>query len=166
MKRLLVLLLLILVTACYNKKDNTEHITYFENSPYTECKVPVIKKELSDTALLFIIDTGANISILDEGWYSNHRDLFTFIKSVETSISGIGGVTIATQDIVTGDFKDGSVTFITSNLEAVRENLKSRGYNIVGIIGSDYFEQSPTIIDYGNRAIYSSKIDTDSIKFH
>ena len=48
-------------------------------------------------------------------------------------------------------------------LSDISSYLKIEGYNIVGIIGSDFFERTLSIIDYGNRALYFASLDLDSL---
>jgi hypothetical protein len=68
-----------------------------------------------------------------------------------------------TVDVVIGELSIGDVIFMESDLSSVRRQLQIEGYNIIGIIGSDFFERTLSIIDYGNRALYFASLDLDSL---
>lgn len=163
MKKLIFLLVMFLMTACVSK-NKSEDVLYFENPSYVECNIPVIKTYLDSTEVSFILDTGANNSLIDSDWYSKHQELFTFSRTVEIQYHGINGSTeIEEVDVVVGKLAIGNVTFMESNLSAIKEQLHAQGYDVIGIIGSDFFERNMTVIDYGNRALYFVDLKLDSL---
>ena len=48
------------------------------------------------------------------------------------------------------------VVFTTANLSLVKENLKKQGFDIIGILGSDYLLDNQLIINYYKQAVYSA----------
>lgn len=160
----LLIIMLFLAVGCNNKPVNTESLLYFENK-YTEaCNIPVVKSQVGNQTAYFIIDTGANTSLIDSDYYRTHQELFVFSHTVDVQYHGIGGSTEEmTVDVVIGELSIGDVIFMESDLSSVRMQLQIEGYNIIGIIGSDFFERTLSIIDYGNRALYFASLDLDSL---
>ncbi|UWG73597.1 MAG: Retroviral aspartyl protease [Bacteriophage sp.] len=160
----LLIIMLFLAVGCNNKPVNTESLLYFENK-YTEaCNIPVVKSQVGNQTAYFIIDTGANTSLIDSDYYRTHQELFVFSHTVDVQYHGIGGSTEEmTVDVVIGELSIGDVIFMESDLSSVRRQLQIEGYNIIGIIGSDFFERTLSIIDYGNRALYFASLDLDSL---
>lgn len=156
----LLIIMLFLAVGC----NNTESLLYFENK-YTEaCNIPVVKSQVGNQTAYFIIDTGANTSLIDSDYYRTHQELFVFSHTVDVQYHGIGGSTEEmTVDVVIGELSIGDVIFMESDLSSVRRQLQIEGYNIIGIIGSDFFERTLSIIDYGNRALYFASLDLDSL---
>lgn len=160
--RALLIIMLFLAVGC--RPTNTESLLYFENK-YTEaCNIPVVKSQVGNQTAYFIIDTGANTSLIDSDYYRTHQELFVFSHTVDVQYHGIGGSTEEmTVDVVIGELSIGDVIFMESDLSSVRRQLQIEGYNIIGIIGSDFFERTLSIIDYGNRALYFASLDLDSL---
>jgi hypothetical protein len=49
------------------------------------------------------------------------------------------------------------ILFSTSDLSPIIKDLETQGFNIVGILGSDYLRDNYSIIDYKKQAVYSAK---------
>jgi len=48
----------------------------------------------------------------------------------------------------------GYVTLVESDLSSVKDKLKNDGYNVIGIIGSDFLKTRNYIIDFEKRMLY------------
>lgn len=158
----------ILFNACQNKKkvENTDSIFYFENSKY-DLHTPLIQMKLNGKVQFWIVDTGANMSLLDEKFYSEHQDDVTFLRSVDMNLHGVSGSTTYTSSYVLGYLgKDGyfAQQFLTSDLTSVRRSVKSStGYDVAGILGADYLERYAFTVDFYNRSVYQHEAPIDSI---
>ena len=159
--RNIIFFILLFLIACKEPNPNT---IQFENPTYSTCNIPIVKLKIGDTTANFIIDSGANTSLIDEDFYSTHSDLFQFADRIDINQIGINGSKdYKNREIVIANTDLGNITFITQDLTAVMKGVK--GYNIVGIIGSSHFELYPTIIDYYNRCIYFQKISLNLCSF-
>ena len=84
MKKYLILLLTIILTACSEQKSiNTDFIN-------SDCNIPIIECVLGTDTVDMIVDTGAEYSLIDSKYLENN-ECFTVVNSVETQFSGIGG---------------------------------------------------------------------------
>lgn len=163
MKKLLLVLLTVLVMACKNTPSN--EIAYFQNPTYVECNIPIIKTQIDSTEVCLILDTGANMSLIDSDWYRKNQHLVTYSRTIEIKYHGIGGSTEMQEvDVVVAKLPIGSVVFTESNLSSIKKQISEQGYNIIGIIGSDFFERTSAVIDYGNRALFFADLELDSLK--
>ena len=144
MKKYLILLLLVFITACGNKSEQGTFI----NSDYN---IPIIECVIGNDTVNMIVDTGAEYSLIDSKYLENNKG-FTVVNSVETRFSGIGGVNTQISRIVSTKSNLGYITFVEQNLDAVVKSLPN--YNIVGLIGSDFLKSRNYIIDYKVRKIY------------
>ena len=145
MKKFLISLLIILLTACNNIK--VEQNSFIN----TDCNIPIIECVLGNDTVDMIVDTGAEYSLIDSKYLENN-DCFTVVNSIETQFSGIGGVNTQISRIVSTESSLGYITFVEQNLDAVVKSLPN--YNIVGLIGSDFLKSRNYIIDYKSRKIY------------
>jgi len=154
MKKISIFILLLLLIGCSSKeKDN---ISYFQN-PSNVVKIPVIEKVVEGQKLSFIIDSGANMSIIDSIWYSSNENLFEHDSEINILLTGISGVVSTKSKVIYTEIDGNYVVFTTSDLSPVIINLRRQGYNVVGILGSDYFQDNNLIIDYNKQAVYSAK---------
>ena len=151
MKYLLVLLLSLFIFSC--TPENKSDFVHFSNN--YECNIPMVSTYIDGIEVEFIIDTGAAISLIDADWYSKNQDEVMFINNVEVQLHGIGGSTSEEQvDIVGMNLPIGYITLMESDLSSVKDKLKTDGYNVIGIIGSDFLKTRNYIIDFEKRMIY------------
>ena len=144
MKKYLIILLTILLTACGQKHTQNDFIN-------TDCNIPIIECVLGTDTVDMIVDTGAEYSLIDSKYLEN-SECFTVVNSIETQFSGIGGINIQISRVVSTNSSLGYITFVEQNLDAVVESLSN--YNIVGLIGSDFLKSRNYIVDYKMRKIY------------
>ena len=144
MKKYLIILLTILLTACGQKHTQNDFIN-------TDCNIPIIECVLGTDTVDMIVDTGAEYSLIDSKYLENN-ECFTVVNSIETQFSGIGGINTQISRIVSTNSSLGYITFVEQNLDAVVESLSN--YDIVGLIGSDFLKSRNYIVDYKMRKIY------------
>ena len=144
MKKYLIILLTILLTACGQKHTQNDFID-------TDCNIPIIECVLGTDTVDMIVDTGAEYSLIDSKYLENN-ECFTVVNSIETQFSGIGGFNTQISRIVSTNSSLGYITFVEQNLDAVVESLSN--YDIVGLIGSDFLKSRNYIVDYKMRKIY------------
>ena len=151
MKYFLILLLSLFMFSC--TPENKTDFIHFSNN--YECNIPMVSTYIDGIEVEFIIDTGAAISLIDQDWYSKNQDEVKFINDVDIQLHGIGGSTSKQQvDIVGMDLPIGYITLMESDLSSVKDRLKTDGYNVIGIIGSDFLKTRNYIVDFEKRMIY------------
>lgn len=164
----LIALIVIILFSCDNKKYKTNDFIYsFENTDYNGVYTPISKFKINNSYKYFIIDTGANMSMIDETYYEGHKDDFKFIKELDMTLSGVSGDKDVKSKYIIAEIGDSikiSHSFITSNLSGVIYNIKSScGYDIIGIIGADYLNRYDICVDFKNDIAYRSFLNKDSI---
>lgn len=153
MKKIKYLLLLLLFCSCI-EKNNTVETKYFENNYWSEIKTPIIKINIEGENRYFLIDTGANMSVLDKYFYLLNKDKLNIVNEVEINYSGINGTKTEKSYIISSTFDDKIITFSTSDISSTINTINNKcGIKITGIIGSDFMTNYNAIIDYENRII-------------
>lgn len=152
-RQIIIILSLLLFISCsgYN-------VEYFKNNKNNKVKIPIIEKDIGNKKVLFIVDSGANLSVIDSTWYFNNSDLFRKEgEETSTIITGISGTSNLKTILVSTIIDGRHILFSTSDLSPIIKDLETQGFNIVGILGSDYLRDNYSIIDYKKQAVYSAK---------
>lgn len=146
MKKLILILLLAICAACTPNKNNMVDFTYAGN-------LPVVGDTINTEVVHFIIDSGANLSLLDSDYYEANKGDLEVLKSVEMSLYGISGVAdYRTSATVVMHTSIGRCVFQESDLSPVVKKANSYGYNVIGIIGSDFLRDD-YIINYKTKQL-------------
>lgn len=174
MKTRLIKLILVLsvfstifVTSCTNGGKNTDFLYHFEQTENSGINTPITKIPVDGNGKYFIIDTGANMSLIDEKYYEKNKIEFQFLKTIDITIQGISGGKDVQASYIIGELGDSikiNHQFMTSDLTGVISNIKNAcGIEIIGIIGADYLIRYDFSVDFKNRAIYRNTLPLDSI---
>lgn len=145
------LLLFLLSISLSNCKDkvNTPSVKNFENSIWSEIKTPIIKIPINKVDRYFLVDTGANLSVLDKYYYIINQSSLDQVNEIEINYSGINGTKTEKAYVVNAYFEDRIITFTTSDISEVIKTIKKKcGIEISGIIGSDFMRNYNVVIDY------------------
>lgn len=163
---LIFIALLVFWTSCNNKEQNND-VYAFENITTSDVHTPIIELKLNGSGKYWIVDTGANMSLIDETFYEKNKDEFCYIKDFEMTLNGVSGSKNYVTRYVSCELGDSIIIthqFLTSDLSGVKKNIKDRlNIDIVGIIGSDYLDRYSYTIDFYNRLLYRHKINVDSL---
>jgi len=109
---------------------------------------------------LFILDTGAGISVIDTK-QANHFLLILQKDSASFSGAGAGGQGIEIipsqgNKLEIGNYVVCDFTFSVMSLEHVNQAMTQAGIQdaLIGVIGVDILKPGKAIIDYGNMKLY------------
>ena len=156
-----IIIVIIAVVACaflINKLEEKVSNTMSFREALALAELPVVTFYQGDKKLNLLLDTGANISIID-------KEVASTISTNETprvsKITGIGGSVkdVAIVDIVlqykNNTFKDGfQVTDMTPTFSAIKN---ATGVTIHGIIGNRFMQKYKYILDFDKMIAYSKK---------
>lgn len=156
-----IIIVIIAVVACaflINKLEEKVSNTMSFREALALAELPVVTFYQGDKKLNLLLDTGANISIID-------KEVANTINTKETprvsKITGIGGSVkdVAIVDIVlqykNNTFKDGfQVTDMSSTFSAIKN---ATGVTIHGIIGNKFMQKYKYILDFDKMIAYSKK---------
>ena len=156
MKKISILIIILLIANILLIKNRSPKVIPFKNSHNEDIRIPIIQKDINNKEVLFILDSGANISIIDSTWYYNNRQVFTETEDVNMVLIGISGIVSINSKIVYTEIDEDYVVFAITDLVPVTQNLSKQGFKIVGILGSDYLMDNNLIIDYKKQAVYTA----------
>lgn len=154
-----------------DSKPKTPYSVSFKNS-YKGTKVPLIKLKIRNKFCYFLVDTGANTSIIDARYYNSLPDDIKQLAVEENvQITGIGdGIDnqdgkdkvirrqSQTQSIVLdasfGPYKYDNTIFIIADLRAPFMQLERVLQEpVIGLLGTDFIKQYQWIIDFKSMSI-------------
>ena len=138
-------MLLIILSSCNKVK--------FENDKDHRVKIPIVKKEILGKDYLFIVDSGASMSIIDSTFYSNNSHLFEFKEEVDLIFTGISAKRELTSSLILVRINNKITLFVASDISSMRNSFNEYDYDIIGILGSDYLNKNKLIIDYNNKTL-------------
>ncbi len=144
-----LLIILVLFISC---NESSKYYKFFKNN---EIKIPIVEKTIGDKSYNFIVDSGANISLIDSTWYSNNTDLFSYEGTNEIWITGVSGITKANTVIISTKVDSNLMYFATSDLTSVIKALREQKIEVIGLLGSEYLQHNKLILDYNKKALYS-----------
>lgn len=137
------------------KKSRREKISFKESLDLTE--LPVVTFICNRHKLNFLIDTGANNSILNASVADKMKIDVEEFEGVETNTAG-GTINLNKVANLSIKYSDNYVydeCFLISNMdEAFNDVKKETGVMIHGILGSNFFARYKYIIDYEALALY------------
>lgn len=137
------------------KKSNRKKISFKEALDLTE--LPVVTFISKGRKLNFLIDTGANNSILNESVVNKMKLKCEEFEGVETNTAG-GNINLnkVTNLVIKFDDKrEYDECFLVSNMDDAFNSVKAEtGVMIHGILGSNFFTRNKYIIDFDSLALY------------
>jgi len=119
--------------------------------------IPIVKLYLGFYGRkYFIIDTGATFSIIDSTWIYNHEDIIEYIRKIDFIRLQSFSERTSTSASYTIKLPINGVAheFMMLDIKSLREKINLTGYDIIGIIGSDFLSKNKYIIDYNKQYIY------------
>lgn len=156
--------LIFLLIDCNNKLP--QDVKKFSTSLIDSGYIPIVKFAIDKNEINFIIDTGSEISIIDDDYYYSHLSNFDNISNIAFSLNTLSG-TISSNAIVAATTLDDSlfVQFYITDIDNVkREIFINTGKNIDGIIGCDFLYDKKSIIDFRHKTL-SNKEDDATIQY-
>lgn len=134
----------ILIATMYSNKDN--------NIPgkFANRGVPVVEFKIGDEMVWFLVDTGAEVSMLDEEYFEEHvsetvnTDTLDYLS---ITANGVDTLRSVSANIMLNDSI--LVNLMVSDISiATKEMQKQTGKRVVGILGYDYINKKDIIFNY------------------
>lgn len=164
----LLVILAFFIGSCVDNRRDLDSAIYFENRYSNDLYTPVVEMTLNGIPQYWIVDTGANMSLVDDAFYAENEEHFTYLNDVDMTLNGVSGTKDYKAYYVLGKLGFSNTTFdqhfLTSDLTGVKKSIKERmGVNIAGILGADYLNRYMFTVDYCNKAVYIHQIPLDTI---
>ena len=138
---------MLLCTACgHSNRNNMVDFTYADN-------IPILGDTINQEVVHFIVDTGANISLIDTKYYNDNKNRFLSLQEMEMRMFGIGGISETRMShTVILNTSLGRCKFQDSDLSVVIKQVNRLGYNVIGLIGSDFLKDD-YVVNYKTKQI-------------
>lgn len=156
-----ILLILGVICFVYFQNKYYDKISFKETLELTELPIVTfhhIDTQGNDIKLNFLLDTGANRSIINEGHLEkcDHRDL-----QAGNSLSGLDGIermVCNTEIVLVYNKKLYKEVFQVSDMSTIFDRIKEEtGATIHGILGNSFFNAYKYVIDFDTLVAYSKK---------
>lgn len=137
------------------RKNKNNRISFKEALDLTE--LPVVTFIGNEKKLNFLIDTGANNSIINESVVNSMKLNTETFEGVETNTAG-GNIVlnkVVNLEIKYDDRRIYNECFLVANLDEAFSSIKGdTGVTIHGILGNKFFANHKYIIDFDALALY------------
>jgi len=123
---------------------------------FKKCGLPLIKLKINDKLEWFLLDTGANANYLKESYFDTIE--------LKPEMIGLTKSNDSNNELQTSDYKF-SLSYNKANLGEEKFSVTTlmtfnepfQGYNIVGIIGSPFFERNRWTFDFEELVVWINK---------
>ena len=149
--KILHIIISLFLFGCNNKQFENEKNFY--TSIIDNKNIPIVKFSNKNNSIKFIIDTGSELSIIDDDYYCKHLRHFKYITNTECNINTLNS-TISSNVIVAETIINDSlcVQFYITNIDNVKKEIFiNTGIYIDGIIGCDFLYKNKSVIDFDNK---------------
>lgn len=161
------LILLILLSILFSCKENSyipsplekRDSIIFTQTNYSD--LPFIKTKINNKEVYFLLDTGADQSLIDLNLLNKYGLIAE--ENLSEVMSGIGGIksiyNITNLKNITINETKYPIEFKSIDLKNVIYSL-NKGLkldNLIGILGSDFFEENGILIDYRRNYLFITK---------
>lgn len=150
---ILFLLSILFLFSCGN--NNVNNVKKFKNFFIYDEEMPVVNYKIGKHNINFIVDTGSDVSIIDDDYYLNNMKLFNFVENNSTDINTISGTVSSGVIIASTALNDSiDVTFYITDIDNIRKEVFVKtGRQIQGILGCDFLYQNKAIIDFNKKEL-------------
>ena len=139
-----------------NRINNSNKYRVCFKKGFKKCGLPLIKLKINGKLEWFLLDTGANANYLKESYFNEIEVKPRMISLTESRDSNNK---LKTSDYVFSLSYNkanlGEEKFSVTTLNTFNESF--HGYNIVGIIGSPFFERNKWSFDFENLVVWINK---------
>lgn len=168
---LIICIILLVYIIKKGTKPKKPYIVSF-NGPYKGTKVPLIKLKIRNKFHYFLVDTGANTSIIDARYYNGLPDnIKESAMEEDVQITGIGDGVMSHEgkdkvirrqtqtqsislDMSFGPYKYDNTIFIIADLRAPFMQLERVLQEpVIGLLGTDFIKQYQWSIDFKSMTI-------------
>ena len=139
-----------------NRINNSNKYRVCFKKGFKKCGLPLIKLKINGKLEWFLLDTGANANYLKESYFNEIEIKPRMISLTESRDSN--------NKLKTSDYAF-SLSYNKANLGEEKFSVTTlntfnepfHGYNIVGIIGSPFFERNKWSFDFENLVVWINK---------
>lgn len=167
MKRILIITLviisiIILYLTRYNNESVNDNTFPFKETIILKNRTPIVQFKLSNNEKVnMLLDTGSEITIIDNDIYDKDTIIYKTIKETNLNISGINGNDNINVKLVETCINDSilSIIYVFDIDDMIDRIFIKNGIIIDGVIGCDFLYKNHMIIDFENKVLKTDTID-------
>lgn len=122
----------------------------FVNRDWQDVKSPIIKVDFNGKERLFMVDSGSDISVLDECCNMPDRKI---MESAGTKVATINGNVVNNTHAYKDKVFGRNVVFFTKDLSYINAMYAASGIKVYGILGADWLLGRKVVVDYASRVL-------------
>ena len=167
MKRILIITLviisiIILYLTRYNNESVNDNTFPFKETIILKNRTPIVQFKLSNNEKVnMLLDTGSEITIIDNDIYDKDTIIYKTIKETNLNISGINGNDNINVKLVETCINDSilSIIYVFDIDDMIDRIFIKNGIIIDGVIGCDFLYKNHMMIDFENKVLKTDTID-------
>ena len=167
MKRILIITLviisiIILYLTRYNNESVNDNTFPFKETIILKNRTPIVQFKLSNNEKVnMLLDTGSEITIIDNDIYDKDTIIYKTIKETNLNISGINGNDNINVKLVETCINDSilSIIYVFDIDDMIDRIFIKNGIIIDGVIGCDFLYKNHMMIDFENKVSKTDTID-------
>ena len=141
---------LITIVCCIFSLSAQSQTIEFVNRDWQDVKSPIIKVDFNGKDRLFMVDSGSDISVLDESCKMPNSKL---MESAGTKVATINGNVVNNTHAYKDKVLGRNVVFFTKDLSYINAMYAASGIKVYGILGADWLLGRKVVVDYGSRVL-------------
>ena len=167
MKRILIITLviisiIILYLTRYNNESVNDNTFPFKETIILKNRTPIVQFKLSNNEKVnMLLDTGSEITIIDDDIYDKDTIIYKTLKETNLNISGINGNDNINVKLVETCINDSilSIIYVFDIDDMIDRIFIKNGIIIDGVIGCDFLYKNHMMIDFENKVLKTDTID-------
>ena len=167
MKRILIITLviisiIILYLTRYDNESVNDNTIPFKETIILKNRTPIVQFKLSNNEKVnMLLDTGSEITIIDDDIYDKDTIIYKTLKETNLNISGINGNDNINVKLVETCINDSilSIIYVFDIDDMIDRIFIKNGIIIDGVIGCDFLYKNHMMIDFENKVLKTDTID-------
>ena len=159
---LVIISIIILYLTRYNNESVNDNTFPFKETIILKNRTPIVQFKLSNNEKVnMLLDTGSEITIIDNDIYDKDTIIYKTLKETNLNISGINGNDNINVKIVETCINDSilSIIYVFDIDDMIDRVFIKNGIIIDGVIGCDFLYKNHMMIDFENKVLKTDTID-------
>lgn len=159
---LVIISIIILYLIRYDNESVNDNTFPFKETIILKNRTPIVQFKLSNNEKVnMLLDTGSEITIIDNDIYNKDTIIYKTLKETSLNISGINGNDNINVKLVETCINDSilSIIYVFDIDDMIDRIFIKNGIIIDGVIGCDFLYKNHMIIDFENKVLKTDTID-------
>ena len=159
---LVIISIIILYLTRYNNESVNDNTFPFKETIILKNRTPIVQFKLSNNEKVnMLLDTGSEITIIDDDIYDKDTIIYKTLKETNLDIGGINGNDNINVKIVETCINDSilSIIYVFDIDDMIDRVFIKNGIIIDGVIGCDFLYKNHMMIDFEDKVLKTDTID-------